>query len=495
MAKIKITTTDSKLFVDTLSFGSTAPASTTVTLLAASSLSVAGVGKVVGSSGIDNITLLGAFSASAAKAKFGFSEIIPVAGTFEYDTKSLAQSTVDILTGTIVKDIIALKNTYATSPTFGVNLKYTAGSTQLDTLTGTVLNDQITLASTSNILYKSTNTSNTELAKADTITGSSGADKIELGGGDRFWAVKTGGGADTITGTSGLDNITLVATPTTAFTFSESATTNTGGDPVAAGTDTLIGSVGADVIKLDSSTLRISYQTGGGIDTLYGTTGVDAITLGAAGTLKYNSGSAFEKDTISLSSGSDTLTLLVAADVAITSNGGSDKIVGSSSQDTIALTTTVTDPVTTTTLQPLGGGDIIDLTDAEGAVVISFQSKTDSSTSETTRDSITAFDDAILSFSFKKGVAASTGVSAVIGVLKNNDISLLGAGEVTSKFTDGAITAFSGAATAVPSARFDEDLSVLEIDTDGNGTADMSIELIGITAVADLGSLAFSIES
>lgn len=484
MAKIKVATTAAgtetsilTYLLDTTTLAVPTPTgtgvtfATAVTMAQAGSLSVAGVSAVTGSSGIDNVTLLGAFSASQANTKFGFSNAIAAVSTFAFDTKNTSTATIDSLTGSATAETITLSNTHIAVPTIGARVKYYAGSSTVgDTINGTALTDAITLTKASKITYDANTAAITTIEGTliDTINGSGGNDNITLAGADG-WSFKSGGGVDTLTGTSGataaaggvngVDTITL--TSASSIIYKDGGNTIASGTPAA---DSINGSSGNDTIKLDSSTTSLSYDTNGGLDTLTGTAEIDSITVtGATATqgivLGYNPGSTTATDVITITAATaDKLTFTAAADVSIAySGGGSDSVIGSSSKDTITITAAAA-ITNTITIRGNGGADGSDIsdTDIDGAVQFLYGSKNESGTSSTSRDTITGFD-------------VTTDALVFDGVLSS---------EITNASVLAEGTNFTNQGSA--EARFSDSTELLEIDIDGNGTADMSITLVGV---------------
>ncbi|MDO9103650.1 MAG: hypothetical protein Q7U57_01680 [Methylovulum sp.] len=461
--------------IDATSFAGSG--TTAITLLTAGTLSVAGVNNITGSTLGDSIKLLGALTAAQTLSTFGESVAIAAVATIAFDTKNTLAATVDTLFGAAASESITLSNTGTVK---SVNIKFSSGSiTAADTLTiatpvgpATLVSDTITLTAASKIILVSDSTT----AATDILIGSSGNDIITLSDGlaettpvDAFWMYKSGGGTDTLTGDGGVDKITLSAA--SSFTY------NNGG-----GTDTITGSTGADSIKLGSGTTGLIYATGGGtgIDTITGTTASDTLTLSSAAVnLKYNSNGTTNADTLTLGSTADTVTLTAASNVSITSGGGADQIIGSSSSDIIALAAASTG----TTIRGNGGADT--LTGATGADTFSYALKTDSGTSSATRDTIT---------NFEAGTGAASGVG-IVDTLKFTGLSGTFAMLTQDRATDTSTTAVAEWAGAGNSqARFYDtgtSIGLLEIDVNGDATTDMSIMLTGVS-LANLTTADFS---
>lgn len=284
----------------------------------------------------------------------------------------------------------------------------------------------------------------------DVIDGGSGNDTIDAGGGDdRIFGgdgddiIDAGGGADRIDGGAGNDTIEGGKGDDTIFGGS--------GDDILradAGNDTVDGGAGNDTINGAEGDDEI--DGGDGDDTLYGDAGNDKVDGGKG------------KDTIRGGEGNDTLNGGDGADKLYGDAGndtidggadndeiyggdGDDTLLGGAGKDKIEGGAGV-DKIT-------GGAGADTLTGGAGKDTYVYLVKEDSGTAADTFDIITDFAVADDKFDLTALLAADT-------------FDFLAA--------EGA--AFTGTGAEV---RWDKDgtKTIIEIDIDGNGTADMKIEL------------------
>ncbi|MDP2902813.1 MAG: hypothetical protein Q8N96_06855 [Methylovulum sp.] len=484
MAKFKFTdgaATPVTYYMDSASFaGLSATGATAITLLGTGSISIAGVNSVTGTSNADTIKLLGVLTAAQATATFGEATAISAAvSAFAFDTKTTSSSLIDKLTGAAATETITLTNSAAS----GVKVSYSSGSITLaDTLIGTVSIDTITLSAASKITYQSASS----VAATDIIAGSTGNDNITLTDGvadetttpvNAVWTLKSGGGNDTVTGDNGIDVITLNGA--SAFTY------NTGG-----GADSITGSSGGDSIKLGTGATTFSYTlTGGGTDTITGSTAADTITIGGgtstttAVNLAYSS-TGTATDTIELantgSAATDTVTLVTASKVNITSVNGADTYNGSASADTITSTATAG----STIISGKGGADILTGTAAAIVDTFAYGLKTESGTTSTTRDTIINFNAGaagttvdILKFAgMLKGTFSLIAGDRATSTTATNVANFTAGGNSEARFYDTGSYAYKDAAGVSKT----DTGGLLEVDADGNGSADMTILLVGV---------------
>ena len=305
-------------------------------------------------------------------------------------------------------------------------------------------------------------------AGIDTITGGSSSDTIDGGAGNDN--IKSGGGNDKVSGGAGDDTIDA-ANGNDTIDGGDGADTITGG----AGDDNISGGAGNDTIKADAG--KDTVDGGAGNDTINGGDGDDKITGGDGDdTLNADAGNdtvegGKGKDTIHGNDGDDTLKGDAGAD-KLFGDAGNDTIDGGADADEInggdgddVLTGGEGDD----TLLGGAGKDKIDggagadkitggagadtLTGGAGADIYVYLTKDDSGTAADTFDIVTDFDVASDKFD-------------LTAVLANDTFDF--------------ITAEGGAFTGTgPEVRWDKDgtTTTIEIDVDGNGTADMKIQL------------------
>jgi Ca2+-binding RTX toxin-like protein len=302
----------------------------------------------------------------------------------------------------------------------------------------------------------------------DTITGGNAADAIDGGGGSDN--IKSGGGSDKVSGGTGNDTIDAGSGADT-IDGGDGTDTITGGD----GDDEISGGADNDTIKADAG--KDTVDGGAGNDTINGGDDDDKITGGDgddilnadAGNDTVEGGKG--KDTIHGNDGNDTLkgddgadklfgdagndTIDGGADAdeinggegddILTGGDGDDTLLGGAGKDKIDGGAGV-DKIT-------GGAGADTLTGGAGVDTYIYLSKDDSGTAADTFDIITDFD------------------------VANDKIDLAA---VLASDTFDFIAAEGGAFTGTGAeVRWDKDGSktFIEIDVDGNGTADMKIEL------------------
>ena len=259
----------------------------------------------------------------------------------------------------------------------------------------------------------------------DNVDGGSGSDRIDGGAGND--TLKGGDGSDKIDGGDGNDTVY-------------------GGD----GSDRIDGGGGNDVLNGDGGNDKI--DGGGGNDTINGGAGDDVLN-GQAGNDKIDGGDG--KDTINGGSGKDTLTGGKGNDTIdggtgdddIDGGDGDDVILGGDGADVIkggAGNDTVT-----------GGAGADTITGGDGNDVYVYTAKTDSGVDADTFDIIKDFSIADDKFDFT-------------ALLENDVFHFIAA--------EGG--AFTGTQAEV---RWDKTggNTLIEIDIDGDGTADMKIQLDG----------------
>lgn len=257
----------------------------------------------------------------------------------------------------------------------------------------------------------------------DTIDASKGADKIN--GGEGVDTITAGEGDDEISGGEGNDTIKADAGKDTVDGGAGNDTINGGDDD-----DKITGAEGDDILNGDAGNDTI--EGGKGKDTVHGNDGNDTLKgdedadklFGDAGNDTIDGGA--DADEISGGDGDDTL-LGGAGKDKIDGGAGADKITGGAAADT--------------------------LTGGAGADTYIYLVKDDSGTAADSFDIITDFD------------------------VANDKLDLTA---ILASDTFDFIAAEGGAFTGTGAeVRWDKDggKTLIEIDVDGNGTADMKIEL------------------
>ena len=257
----------------------------------------------------------------------------------------------------------------------------------------------------------------------DTIDTGSGADKID--GGDDVDTITAGAGDDDIAGGEGNDTIKADAGKDTVDGGAGNDTVNGGDDD-----DKITGADGDDTLNGDAG--NDTVEGGKGVDTVHGNDGNDTVKgddgadklFGDAGNDTIDGGA--DADDINGGDGDDVL-LGGAGKDKIDGGPGADKITGGAGADTL-----------------MGG---------TGADTYIYLAKDDSGTAADTFDIITDFD-------------ATTDKFDLTALLTSDTFDFVAA--------EGG--AFTGTG---PEVRWDKDgaKTFVEIDVDGNGTADMKIEL------------------
>ena len=257
----------------------------------------------------------------------------------------------------------------------------------------------------------------------DTIDAGSGADKID--GGDDVDTITAGAGDDDIAGGEGNDTIKADAGKDTVDGGAGNDTVNGGDDD-----DKITGADGDDILNGDAG--NDTVEGGKGVDTIHGNDGND--------TLKGDDGA----DKLFGDGGNDTIDGGADAD-DINGGDGDDTLLGGAGKDKIDGGAGA-DKFT-------GGAGADTLTGGAGADTYIYLAKDDSGTAADTFDIITDFD-------------ATTDKFDLTALLANDIFDFVAA--------EGG--AFTGTG---PEVRWDKDgaKTFVEIDVDGNGTADMKIEL------------------
>lgn len=308
-----------------------------------------------------------------------------------------------------------------------------SGGTGNDTITGGNADDRIDGGGgTDNIKSGSGDDDVSGGTGADTIDAGGGADKID--GGDDVDTITAGDGDDEISGGEGNDTIKADAGKDTADGGAGNDTINGGDDD-----DNITGADGDDILNGDAGNDTVTGGKGkdtihgnDGNDTLKGDEGADKL-FGDAGTDTIDGGA--DADEVNGGDGDDTLA----------GGDGDDTLLGGAGKDKIDGGTGV-DKIT-------GGAGADTLTGGAGADTYIYLTKDDSGTAADTFDIITDFDVANDKFD-------------LAAVLASDVFDFIAA--------EGG--AFTGAG---PEVRWDKDggKTLVEIDVDGDGTADMKIEL------------------
>lgn len=206
------------------------------------------------------------------------------------------------------------------------------------------------------------------------------------------------------------------------------------------GIETVVGGDGTDSITFAGATSGLTLS--GGIETVAGSSGTDSVTLGAAGAT-LSDVSAVE--TITGGAGIDTVTVSDSTSTNIHGGAGADTLTGGSGNDLI------TGEAGADILTGGAGNDRFDYTAA-------------SESTSAASDTITDFD------------AVDNTEQIFFEKLQTGTFSFIGA------------SAFSAGSNS--EARFDDTTKVLQVDLDGDGTADMEMVLTGVS-LADLGAADF----
>ncbi|NEY91578.1 beta strand repeat-containing protein [Tabrizicola oligotrophica] len=317
------------------------------------------------------------------------------------------------------------------------------------------------------------------LAGNDTLTGAGGADTLDGGEGDDSMAGGAGddtyhvdasgdliteaslGGTDlvlttaTFTMGAGLEQLTMLGTDNLDATGNGAANTLTGNSGAnnlkgGAGDDTLLGAAGADT--LNGGTGADELRGGGGNDT-YNVNAIGDVVIEGAGA---GTDTVLASATVTLSANVENLTMLSTGTYSGTGN---------------ALANTITGNGAANIIRGLAGDDV--LNGGGGADVLTGGLGADSFVFS----SATAGNDTVTDFNALDGGVAEGDLLVFQGLLVG-EFSYLGG------------NAFSGGADN-SEARFDATTGKLLVDTDGDGTANLTLTLTGMDAAADLTSADF----
>ncbi|MDD9876282.1 MAG: FecR domain-containing protein, partial [Magnetovibrio sp.] len=324
----------------------------------------------------------------------------------------------------------------------GVNVDASSGSSL--TLGGSSNSISLNVGSTLNVLNGSSGSDSVSMASGSTIgsladvetVSASSATSLTFASGGQ--TVGFSGTIDTITGGSGNDQLTVNSSVSSltdgggndVLIFGSNGGTVTGID----GWETVVGGSGTDVVGFAAGNQSVTVS--GTIETITDGGGNDVLTLASSGaTLASVSGI----ETINGGSGADTITVADSTAGTIDGGGGADVITAGSGADAI-----------------VGGGGADTLTGGSGNDTFTYTATSQSAAGG--GDTITDFDAATGSTSADK---------IILDGLKTGTFSFIGA------------SAFSGGGNT--EARFDDTTKLLQVDTNGDGTADLEITLSGVS--------------
>jgi hypothetical protein len=343
-------------------------------------------------------------------------------------------------------------------------LAATVGATSGDdTLVGTTGNDVITDNLGADLLFGAAGDDNLSGGNDnDRLYGGLGNDSLSGGGGND--TLSGGGGADTLNGGSGddvlvggfgNDNISSGSGTDTIFGGLGNDTITVTG-PVAS----IDGGLGTDSLTLsDTAAHTVSVRN---VESITGGTNSDTVTLT----------SVLSGTTIDLGNSTDSLTLEAGGNTVSVAN--IETVSGGSGDDNI----TDTGSTTATTFDGRAGNDSISAGGGNDELIGGLGAGVDSLTGGAGSDT----------FSFLSASDSAPGSGDTItdfdATDDSEDINLNGFAAGGFVFLGNEAQAFSGGSNN-SEARFNDTSKLLEIDSDGDGTADMEITLTGV-ALADL---------
>ncbi|MBF0158254.1 MAG: DUF4347 domain-containing protein [Magnetococcales bacterium] len=395
--------------------------SDTIVLLTAGASALSDIETVLGSAGNDVVTLLGS-------DQLAISHIESIVGTSGTDTvrlltaASVTVSSVDTLIGAAGAETVTLLQ----SPLTISAVSSVIGSTAADTLT--LLADSSVIVSGVESIISVSN---------DTVT-------LLATSGGRLWSSKV----DSLIGSSASDTVTLAAANRTAISAvevvlgslstSDTVALLTSASVTISAVESVIGSSGVDTVQMLAAGKLFTTQ----VDSLIGSSGQETVTLLTKANLALAG-----IDTLTGSASIDTVTLISATTVIL---NGIESVVGSSGSDTITMKNSGV---------VIWGGDdadIIALTESSGKDTIVMTSVSHSSTTDVDR---------IVNF-------------------QGTDV-LFFSGLKTGSFTTAALLTQNQSFTNTGKSQllFNSTTGQLQVDSDGDGTTDMKINLPGVKSL------------
>jgi Ca2+-binding RTX toxin-like protein len=299
-----------------------------------------GVDTILGGAGDDTIRLYNYSGADTVEVIDGGAGVNVIAGTSSSDTIDLSTTT--------VRNIASIDAGAGNDTVIGTSNDDTIiGGAGYDRLNGGVGNDTFLISGT-DAAYDTFNGGN----GVDTILGGAGDDTIRLynySGADTVEVIDGGAGVNVIAGTSSSDTIDLSATTVRNIASIDAGAgndtvTGTSNDDViigGAGYDRLYGGLGNDTFLINGTdTAYDTFNGGDGIDTILGGAGDDTIRLynySGADTVEVIDGGA-GVNVIAGTSSSDTIdlsTTTVSNIAMIDAGAGNDTVTGTSNDDVI----------------------------------------------------------------------------------------------------------------------------------------------------------------
>ncbi len=304
-----------------------------------------------------------------------------------------------------------------------------AASSVIGTLTGSSGTDSVTLNTAADIF---------NISGIENITASASTSDISFASGGQ--TVTFSGTAGTVTGGTGDDSLTVNSTITSltdgggndTLIFGSSGGTASSID----GWETVVGGSGTDIINFHTGNNTVTIS--GSIETLTDGGGTDVVTLASSGATL---GDVSGIETIVGGSGADTVTVTDGSAASISGGAGSDALTGGTAGEQIQ-----------------GGGGADTLTGGSGNDKFYYTAVSESAAGG--GDVITDFD---------AGTSSTATDKLILDGLKSGTFTFVGAHS----------NSFSGGGNS--SARFNDTTKVLEVDTTGDGSADMEITLTGVS--------------
>ena len=368
-------------------------------------------------------------------------------------------STINLGSGTNVLNVVAsgdisVQPTPTVSNVTTGNLTGTSGNDTV-TLTGAQLDAIIIGAGTVN-LGAGTDTINLTSTSAD--LNALGATNASIQGLEAISAAKAGSGITitlsgqtegfTITGSSGTDTIT-------GGSGNDNISGDTGADVITggAGADTLSGGVGNDTFNLANGNFVSGESIDGGADT-------DAIVLTNATTVNFTSGTVSNVETLTGSSGNDTITMSAAqwAGFSTINLGSGTNVLNVVASGDISVQPTPTvSNVTTGNLTGTSGNDTVTLTGAQldaiiiGAGTVKLGAGTDTINLTSTSADLNSLGGTNNSIQGVEAISAAAAVSGVTITLSGQTEGFI----ITGSTNNDAITGGHGADTMTGGAGVD----------------------------------------